>query len=92
MKKEQGQNSHRFPRQWCSTKAKNKGRDLGARKNSVFGHFSRSEQLNVGKFQVSNGWLYTWKSRCIILFKEVTGQSASVASKMAASWKEMSLS
>ena len=60
-------------------------------KNSVFGHFSCSEQLKVWKFQVSNGWFYVWNSRCNTLFKKVTGQSESVAPKMAASWKEMSL-
>ena len=66
-------------------------RKIRTRKNSVFGHFSRSEQLNVWKFQVSNGWFYIWNSPCNTLFKKVTGQSESVAPKMAASWKEMSL-
>ena len=51
-----------------------------------------AKQLNVEKFQASDGWLHAWKSRYNISFKEVSGESKSVTPEMTASWKETSLS
>ena len=51
-----------------------------------------AKELNLEKFQASDGWLYSWKARYNISFKEVSGESKSVTSEMTAAWKETSLS
>ena len=47
-----------------------------------------AKELNLEKFQASNGWLHSWKARYNILFKEVSGESKSVTPEMTAAWKE----
>ena len=32
-----------------------------------------AKELNLGKFQASDGWLHSWKARYNILFKDVSG-------------------
>ena len=50
-----------------------------------------AKELNLEKFQASDGWLHSWKARYNILFKEVSGESKSVTREMTAAWKETSL-
>ena len=41
-----------------------------------------AKQLNIEKFQASDGWLHAWKTRYNISFKEVSGESRSVTLEM----------
>ena len=50
-----------------------------------------AKELNLEKFQASDGWLHSWKARYNISFKEVSGESKSVTPEMTAAWKETSL-
>ena len=50
-----------------------------------------AKELNLEKFQASDGCLHSWKARCNISFKEVSGESKSVTPEMTAAWKETSL-
>ena len=50
-----------------------------------------AKELNLEKFQASDGWLHSWKARYNISFKEVSGESKSVTREMTAAWKETSL-
>ena len=43
-----------------------------------------AKELNLEKFQESDGWLHLWKARCNISFKEVSGESKSVIPEMTA--------
>ena len=51
-----------------------------------------AKELNLEKFQASDGWFQSWKARYNISFKEVSGESKSVNREMTAAWKETSLS
>ena len=50
-----------------------------------------AKELNLEKFQASDGWLHSWKARYNISLKEVSGESKSVTREMTAAWKETSL-
>ena len=51
-----------------------------------------AKQLNIEKFQTSDGWLRAWKTRYNISFKEVSGESRSVTPEMTSAWiKALSL-
>ena len=50
-----------------------------------------ANDLNVGNFQASDGWLRRWKERNNITFKTVSGVSNSVTPDMVNSWSETSL-
>ena len=50
-----------------------------------------AKELNLEKFQASDGWLHSWKARYNISFKEVSGESKSVTPEITAAWKETSL-
>ena len=50
-----------------------------------------AKQLNIEKFQASDGWLHAWKTRYNISFKEVSGESRSVTLEMTNAWDETSL-
>ena len=49
------------------------------------------KQLNIEKFQASDGWLHAWRTRYNISFKEVLGESISVTPEMTNAWNETSL-
>ena len=50
-----------------------------------------AKELNLEKFQASDGWLHSWKARYNISLKEVSGESKSVTREMTAAWNETSL-
>ena len=50
-----------------------------------------ANELNLEKFQASDGWFHSWKVRYNISFKEVSGESKSVSPEMTPAWKETSL-
>ena len=50
-----------------------------------------AKELNLEKFQASDGWLHSWKARYNISLKEVSGESKSVTREMTAASKETSL-
>ena len=50
-----------------------------------------AKELNLEKFQASDGWLHSWKAWYNISFKKVSGESKSVTPEMTAAWKETSL-
>ena len=50
-----------------------------------------AKQLNIEKFQPSDGWLHAFKTRYNILFREVSGESRSVTPKMTNALNEISL-
>ena len=50
-----------------------------------------AKELNLEKFQASDGWLHSWKARYNISFKKVSGESKSVTPEMTVAWKETSL-
>ena len=43
-----------------------------------------AKELNLGKFQASDGWLHSWKVRYNISFKEESGESKPVTPEMTA--------
>ena len=47
-----------------------------------------AKELNLEKFQASDGWFQSWKARYNISFKEVSGESKSVTPEMTAVSKE----
>ena len=47
-----------------------------------------ANELNLEKFQASDGWFHSWKVRYNISFKEVSGESKSVSPEMTAVSKE----
>ena len=51
-----------------------------------------AKQLNIEKFQPSDGWLHAWKTQYNISFREVSGESRSVTPKMKNALNELSLS
>ena len=50
-----------------------------------------AKQLNIEKFQASDGWLHAWKTRYNILLKEVLREPISVTPEMTSAWNENSL-
>ena len=47
-----------------------------------------AKQLGIETFEASDGWLYAWKARFSISFREVSGESNSVIQEMAGCWEE----
>ena len=50
-----------------------------------------AKELNLEKFQTSDGWLHSQKARYNISFKEVSGEPKLVTPEITAAWKETSL-
>ena len=50
-----------------------------------------AKQLNIEKFQASDGWLHAWKTLYNVSLKEESGESRSVTPEMTNAWNETSL-
>ena len=45
-----------------------------------------AEELSVGNFKASDGWLRRWKERNNVTFKTISGESNSVTPEMVNAW------
>ena len=50
-----------------------------------------AKQLNIEKFQASDGWLHAWKTLYNVSLKEESGESRSFTPEMTNAWNETSL-
>ena len=49
------------------------------------------ENINIKRFQASDGWLDRWKNRYNVLFKTVIGEGNSCTAEMTTPWKQITL-